>query len=259
LFGYQGSEKDNDIYGDGNVINTHYRFEDVRLGRWFSTDPEEDEMVGESPYSAMGNNPIWKNDPKGDVWDVVADVAFIAYDLGEMAYDYAKTGKVDPISVAALGADVTCLVIPVATGGGLSVRAAKSTAKAVDKALDAKKIVTKTTDASNVVAKVEKKVAKTDLDPLSKRVSLRKGTKEEIRKNAPKTKSGNYIDPNTGKPIEKGQEVFGHKTGQEWSKYKKDPANKDKTRKEVISDQNDPKKYQIEDKKSNASHKFEEK
>lgn len=76
---------------------------------------------------------------------------------------------------------------------------------------------------------------------------------------APKTWDGSFIDPNTGKPIEKGQEVYGHKTGEEWSKYKKDPANQDKTRKEVIKDQNDPIKYQIEDKKSNASHKYEEK
>ena len=60
-------------------------------------------------------------------------------------------------------------------------------------------------------------------------------------------------------PIEKGREVFGHKKGQEWSKYKNDPVNKNKTRKEVIEEQNNPNIYQIEDKKSNASHKYEEK
>jgi len=96
-------------------------------------------------------------------------------------------------------------------------------------------------------------------DALKNRVKLRKETKEAIKKAAPKTKDGRYIDPNTRKPIKKGEEVYGHKTGEEWSKYKKDPANKNKTRKEVIEDQNDPKKYQIEDRKSNASHKFEEK
>jgi len=53
--------------------------------------------------------------------------------------------------------------------------------------------------------------------------------------------------------------VYGHKKGQEWSKYKKDPANQSKTRKGVIKDQNNPNKYQIEDKRSNASHKYEEK
>ncbi|MBE6288049.1 MAG: type IV secretion protein Rhs [Mediterranea massiliensis] len=67
------------------------------------------------------------------------------------------------------------------------------------------------------------------------------------------------FDPNTNLPIEKGQEVFGHKTGKEWGKYKKETSNQNKTRKEVIEDQNNPNIYQIEDKKSNASHKYEEK
>lgn len=55
------------------------------------------------------------------------------------------------------------------------------------------------------------------------------------------------------------QKNFGHKNGHEWGKYKKDPVNQNKTRKEVIKDQNSPDIYQIEDKQSNASHKFEEK
>ena len=99
----------------------------------------------------------------------------------------------------------------------------------------------------------------TTLLPLSKRATLRKMTKETVRANALKTKDGRYIDPNTKKPIEKGQEVFGHKKGKEWKKYQKDPANQTKTRKEVLDDQNDPEIYQIEDRKSNASHKYEEK
>jgi hypothetical protein len=97
------------------------------------------------------------------------------------------------------------------------------------------------------------------VDVFKNRVKLRKGTKEEIRNAAPKTKDGRYIDPNTQKPIDSGEEVFGHKTGEEWSTYKKHPDNQGKTRKEVINDQNDPKKYQVEDRKSNASHKYEEK
>ncbi|MFC3813326.1 GH-E family nuclease [Lacihabitans lacunae] len=97
------------------------------------------------------------------------------------------------------------------------------------------------------------------VDAMKNRVKLQKGTKEAIKEAGRKTKDGRFIDPNTQKPIEKGQEVYGHKTGQEWSKYKKDPANQEKTRKEVIKDQNDPNIYQIEDKKTNASHKYEEK
>ena len=77
----------------------------------------------------------------------------------------------------------------------------------------------------------------------------RQSTREGVKNNSPKTSRGQFIDPNTGKPIEEGQEVLGHKRGQEWSKYKRDPANQNKTRKEVIEDQNNPDIYQIEDKK----------
>ncbi|HAR38437.1 MAG TPA: hypothetical protein DCS09_07650 [Porphyromonadaceae bacterium] len=96
-------------------------------------------------------------------------------------------------------------------------------------------------------------------DVMKNRVKLKKNTKEAVQNSAKKTPDGQYIDPNTGKPIEKGQEVYGHKTGQEWSKYKKGPENQGKTRQEVIKDQNNPDIYQMEDKKSNASHKYEQK
>lgn len=66
-FGYQGSEKDNEINGSGNSYTTQYRILDVRIGRWFSMDPKG--MHGESPYSSMGNNPVWHNDILGDIFD----------------------------------------------------------------------------------------------------------------------------------------------------------------------------------------------
>ena len=124
------------------------------------------------------------------------------------------------------------------------------TIRNVDKAVDVAKAGEKALD---VVKDVEK-----GADAMKNRVKLQKGTKEAVQ-DASLKKDGKFIDPNTGKPIEKGQEVYGHKTGQEWSKYKKDPVNAGKSRKEVIKDQNDPNKYQIEDKKSNASHKYEQK
>ena len=89
------------------------------------------------------------------------------------------------------------------------------------------------------------------------RVKLRKGTKETIRNNAPRDIDGKFIDPNTRMSIEPGQEVFGHKSGHEWKKYKTSPENQTKTRREVIEDQNNPNLYQIEDRLSNASHKYE--
>ena len=38
-YGYQGSEKDNEVKGNGNHYTTEFRQLDPRLGRWFSVDP----------------------------------------------------------------------------------------------------------------------------------------------------------------------------------------------------------------------------
>jgi len=63
-YGYQGSEKDDEIKGSGNSYTTHFRLLDPRVGRWLSIDPKAN--AKESPYVSMGNNPIWFNDPLGD-------------------------------------------------------------------------------------------------------------------------------------------------------------------------------------------------
>ncbi len=65
-FGYQGSMKDDEIYGTGNSYTTEFRELDVRLMRWWSNDPLTKKTPWESPYVSMGNNPIWFNDVKGD-------------------------------------------------------------------------------------------------------------------------------------------------------------------------------------------------
>ena len=64
-FGYQGSEKDNEVTGDGNSYTTEFRQLDPRLGRWFSVDPWEFKYPFISPYASMFNNPINLNDPRG--------------------------------------------------------------------------------------------------------------------------------------------------------------------------------------------------
>ena len=50
--------------GSGNSYTTLYRANDVRLGRWFSTDPVD--QAWQSPYTSMNNNPVLFNDEKGD-------------------------------------------------------------------------------------------------------------------------------------------------------------------------------------------------
>jgi RHS repeat-associated protein len=63
-FGYQGSEKDDEIAGTGNIYTTYFRQLDVRIGRWWSYDPKPNASI--SPYASMGCNPIIYNDPWGD-------------------------------------------------------------------------------------------------------------------------------------------------------------------------------------------------
>ena len=65
-YGYQGSEKDNEVKGQGNSYTTFFRGLDPRLGRWLSIDPKGNELPWQSPYCSMDNNPILLNDIAGD-------------------------------------------------------------------------------------------------------------------------------------------------------------------------------------------------
>lgn len=65
-YGYQGSEKDNEVKGNGNSYTTYFRQLDPRLGRWLSIDPKASSMPWQSPYCSMDNNPIYYNDALGD-------------------------------------------------------------------------------------------------------------------------------------------------------------------------------------------------
>lgn len=62
-YGYQGSEKDDEVKGEGNSYTTKFRQLDTRIGRWLSIDPKYDHSM--SPYNSMDNNPIAYNDPFG--------------------------------------------------------------------------------------------------------------------------------------------------------------------------------------------------
>ena len=63
-YGFQGMEKDDEVKGSGNHYTTFWRQYDPRLGRFFTIDPKR--KANESPYAAMGNNPIFHSDPLGD-------------------------------------------------------------------------------------------------------------------------------------------------------------------------------------------------
>ncbi|NHM00800.1 RHS repeat domain-containing protein [Flavobacterium difficile] len=57
-YGYQGSEKDNEVKGEGNSYDFGARMYDPRVGRWFVRDPEEKSFPSLTTYNSFANNPI---------------------------------------------------------------------------------------------------------------------------------------------------------------------------------------------------------
>jgi hypothetical protein len=66
------------------------------------------------------------------------------------------------------------------------------------------------------------------------------------------------LDPNTGRPI-KGTPDVGHKRGHEFRKEKARGEAEGMTQKEFNDRMNNPDLYQLEDRSSNRSHRYEEK
>ena len=64
-YGFNGQEKDNEVYGTGNLNTAEYWEYDSRIGRRWNTDPKQ--RVEESPYLCFRGNPIFLSDPLGDV------------------------------------------------------------------------------------------------------------------------------------------------------------------------------------------------
>ncbi|HYD43193.1 MAG TPA: GH-E family nuclease [Anaeromyxobacter sp.] len=95
--------------------------------------------------------------------------------------------------------------------------------------------------------------------PTDRRVKLRKTVKADIEARQPRDAQGRMIDPNTKQPLKPGEIDVGHKPGNEWRTRKKVHEQKGSTRKEVIEAENDPDLYQLEDRSSNRSHKYEQK
>ena len=82
---------------------------------------------GENSFVYVGDNPLVRVDERGEFWDTVADVGFIAYDLISAGYHYV-TGDNEAFKtdMAALAADSAAAMVPFATGAGIAVRAGKA-------------------------------------------------------------------------------------------------------------------------------------
>jgi hypothetical protein len=72
LFGFNGQEKDDEVYGsDGTSYTAEYWQYDSRLGRRWNIDPVV--KPWESPYACFNNSPIRIADPDGDEGKPVED------------------------------------------------------------------------------------------------------------------------------------------------------------------------------------------
>ena len=67
-YGFNGMEREDEVSGSQKNFTSYWRQYDSRLGNWFSVDPKAISTPWESPYTAMGGNPILRMDPFGDKW-----------------------------------------------------------------------------------------------------------------------------------------------------------------------------------------------
>ncbi|MGH7829539.1 MAG: RHS repeat-associated core domain-containing protein, partial [Candidatus Binatia bacterium] len=103
---------------------------DWRTGRFTTEDPLGFGGGDLNLYPYVQSNPINLKDPTGEVIDIIADLAFIGYDLYRLTVDNLIRGCDNfGTNLTALGADIVGAVIPGATGLGAGVRATQGVTK----------------------------------------------------------------------------------------------------------------------------------
>jgi RHS repeat-associated protein len=70
-YGFNGTEKDDELKGDGNSYNFGSRIYNPRIGRFFSIDKFDSKIPFTSGYSISGNSPLYKLDENGDLEIIV--------------------------------------------------------------------------------------------------------------------------------------------------------------------------------------------
>jgi RHS repeat-associated protein len=67
-YGFNGQEKENELWGEGNASFFKHRISDNRLGRFFSVDPLAAKYPSLSAYSFVANSPIMNLEVDGGWW-----------------------------------------------------------------------------------------------------------------------------------------------------------------------------------------------
>ena len=115
-------------------------------------DPES--INGLNLYAYCMNNPIMYYDPSGHWFESIFDILSIGYDIYCLS---TNDGHKDWKNWAALGLDVACLILPIATGGSAIVRTADM-ANTIDNAGDLTKIyghIDGFADAGGIIRKAD--------------------------------------------------------------------------------------------------------
>ncbi len=145
-YGYSGKEKDNEIKGNGNILDFGARIYDNRLGRWLSTDPLQSQYPDVSPYSYCYNNPIHFTDENGK---------WVRDQNGNVIVTIDKKMTIERGGVYAIGNASTQYVIQgnwgyIMSNNGTKVEVFVPTSNTVTKAtFDAQGNVTGTTDVTS--------------------------------------------------------------------------------------------------------------
>jgi hypothetical protein len=96
----------------------------------------------------------------------------------------------------------------------------------------AKKLIEAAAKKADDVVEAGAKAAR-GADPVKRRVTLRKGTRQQIEASQPRNAAGEMIDPNTQQPLKPGEIDVGHKPGQEWRKRQQMHRERGSSRTEV--------------------------
>ncbi len=180
--GFTGHQHNNTGTYDLGLIYMNARYYMPEIGRFISPDtmlPNPNNPQGINRYAYGLNSPLEYKDPSGHWVESALDIAFIAYDL----YDIQQNG-LNWENGLSLVADVGGLIVPVATGGGLAVRAAfhaDDAAKIVshaDEVVDAAKALSRvdnTVDAAKGLSAFSR-AAEFGIKPYNELTKLTKGT-----------------------------------------------------------------------------------